>query len=342
MRRLLAEISHAPRPPSRMLKLRIDPWGPEYEGGLQLPADEAEEVPADVDVSVEQPTWGAIIPSERVRPRLVFVDGVRRVEVRLLADLDGEARYGLFGALAAGAVTITGQRAETLPSRVRRVIVMGGGLAGEDLTVPGSAGSIPLPFAWQPTADNTPAAPLQELQRLMREAEAMIAQEQAEQPQTWVIADGPLVHRRSSPARILGYVKRLQRAYLPATPASLLPVLLVGQRTPLFLVRDPAGRFDRYSWYVRLAVAPPIAHQLAGLVRLEISTGAGLELAREAGDLSARFLPEFASTPERDPRAPQNLLPIGALERALRHALGDPQWIRRMLIAYLHTAEGLV
>lgn len=30
----------------------------------------------------------------------------------------------------------------------------------------------------------------------------------------------------------------------------------MGHRTPLFFVRDPAGRFDRYSWYVRLAVAP--------------------------------------------------------------------------------------
>jgi hypothetical protein len=324
-----------------MLKLRIDPWGPEYEGGLQLPADGEEEVPADVDLTVEQSTWEAIRPSERARPRLVFVDGVRRVEVRLLADLDGETRYGLFGAVGAGAVAITGQHAETLPPKVRRVIVMGGGLAGEDVTVPGIAGSIALPFGWQPTADNTPAAPLQELQRLMREAEAVIAQEQASHPETWVIADGPLVHRRSSPARILGYVKRLQRVYLPPAAASLLPVLPVAHRTPLFLVRDPAGRFGRYSWYIRLAVAPPIAHPLAGIVRLEISTGAGLARAREAGDVSAGVLPDFASTPERDPRAPQNLLPIGALERALRHALGDPQWIRRMLVAYLNTAEGL-
>jgi len=325
-----------------MLKLRVDPWGAEYEGGLQLPVDGEEEVPADVDLTVEQPTWEAIRPSERFRPRLAFVDGVRRVEVRLLADLDGETRYGLFGTLAAGAVAVTGQHAETLPPRVTHVIVMGGGLDDEDVTVPGITGSIALPFVWQPTADNTPAAPLQELQRLMREAEAVIAHEQAGQPETWVIADGPLVHRRSSAARILGYVKRLQRVYLPPSAGSLLPALPVGHRTPMFLVRDPAGRFDRYSWYIRLAIAPPIAHPLAGIVRLEISTGAGLDRAHEAADVSARVLPDFASTPERDPRAPQNLLPIGALERALRHALGDPQWIRRMVVAHLSTAEGLV
>jgi hypothetical protein len=138
---------------------------------------------------------------------------------------------------------------------------------------------------------------------------------------------------------VLGYVKRLQRAYLPAAAATLLVSLAPSQRTPLFLLRDPAGRFDRYSWYVRLAPPAAIAHPLAGIVRLEISTGMGIQGAVDAADLSARVVPEFRSTPERDPRAPQNLLPIGALERALRHSLGDPQWIRRMLISYLSSAE---
>jgi hypothetical protein len=119
----------------------------------------------------------------------------------------------------------------------------------------------------------------------------------------------------------------------------LLFELPVAHRTPLFLIRDSAHRFDRYSWYVRLAQMPPIAHPLSGLVRLEISTGVGLDQAQIGADLTARLLPEFASTRERDPRAPQNLLPIGALERALRHALGDPQWIRRILLAYLTAAE---
>ena len=325
-----------------MLKLLIDPWGAEYEGGLQLPAEEDDdEIPADVDLTVEEVEWVAIEPLDRGRPRLVFVDGVRRVEMRLLADLDGAAHYGLFGALAAGAVTIAGTNATVRPPMVVRTVVMGGGIGHEPLTVPGLAGSSALAFEWHPTADNNPAAPLQELQRVMRETEVAIAQAEAAESGTWVIADGPLVHRRASAAPILGYVKRLQRAYLPPNAAALLPGLPVAHRTPLFLVRDPAHRFDRYSWYVRLAGTPQIAHPLAGLARLEISTGARLDQARIAADLTARLLPELASTLERDPRAPQNLLPIGALERALRHALGDPQWIRRILVAYLTTVEGL-
>jgi hypothetical protein len=33
----------------------------------------------------------------------------------------------------------------------------------------------------------------------------------------------------------------------------------------------------------------------------------------------------------RDARAPQNLLPIGALETRLRHRLGDPLLLRRSI-----------
>ena len=41
------------------------------------------------------------------------------------------------------------------------------------------------------------------------------------------------------------------------------------------------------------------------------------------GDLTATLLPPLASVPYKDPRAPQNLVPISALERELRHRLGD-------------------
>jgi hypothetical protein len=46
-------------------------------------------------------------------------------------------------------------------------------------------------------------------------------------------------------------------------------------------------------------------------------------------------LPVFASQPGRDPRAPQNLYPVGALETQLRHRLGDAQLVRRAIEAHL-------
>jgi hypothetical protein len=96
-------------------------------------------------------------------------------------------------------------------------------------------------------------------------------------------------------------------------------------------------RHPRYSWYVRLAPAAPFAHGFAGVARLEISQSTGLAEAVWASDLT-RASPRLASTPDRDPRAPQNLLPVGALEHHLRHRLGDPAWIRRLLLTSLAEA----
>ena len=50
-------------------------------------------------------------------------------------------------------------------------------------------------------------------------------------------------------------------------------------------------------------------------------------------DRTAALLPLVASEPHIDPRAPQNLVPIGALERQLRHRMGDPGLVYRALRA---------
>jgi hypothetical protein len=46
--------------------------------------------------------------------------------------------------------------------------------------------------------------------------------------------------------------------------------------------------------------------------------------AATVADEVAATIPRYAGVPHRDPRAPQNLQPIGALETHLRHLLGDP------------------
>ena len=43
-------------------------------------------------------------------------------------------------------------------------------------------------------------------------------------------------------------------------------------------------------------------------------------------------MPRYASEPHKDPRAPQNLYPIGGLERELRRRLGDPDLLYRALL----------
>jgi len=115
----------------------------------------------------------------------------------------------------------------------------------------------------------------------------------------------------------------------------MLPVLArleMGWRSPLFALESPA-RFARYSWFLRLARPHRIDADLAGLVRLEVAASVGKLAALRLAGACAAFLPRFAPSRGRDPRAPQNLLPIGALESHLRHLLGDPRLIRRQIQA---------
>jgi len=69
----------------------------------------------------------------------------------------------------------------------------------------------------------------------------------------------------------------------------------------------------------------------SGVVRLECSAARPVAEVTRLAELTACVLPPLASTPHKDPRAPQNLVPIGGLERQLRHRLGDQQVLYRAL-----------
>ena len=87
----------------------------------------------------------------------------------------------------------------------------------------------------------------------------------------------------------------------------------------------------RTSWYLQLPRTSGVPW--SGVVRLECSADLPLAEVTRLGDLTARLLPPLASAPHKDPRAPQNLVPIGGLERELRHRLGDQQILYRALRA---------
>ena len=94
------------------------------------------------------------------------------------------------------------------------------------------------------------------------------------------------------------------------------------------------------GYAIRAAACRALEHGLAGIVRLEVRAALGLQQAVELANFAAVRLPEFASTAVRDPRAPQNLVPVGALEEQLRHRLGDVITIRRAIERKIH--EGVI
>lgn len=305
-------------------RLRIDPWRADYDGSAgMLEGDEPE---ASVDATVERADWTAIRPPPRVGPppQLGFVDGVRRIDCRFLVERGEQVQFGLFGSFAVG-LALAGERVAIAEHRIGRVAATAGGLLLEPVRVPLGRGK--AVFAPETNDDEDADAPLRALQNAMRRAEAELGAAAAGRCEV-LFVDGPLSSLVGEGA-VVGYVKRLLRPYLPAAQQTLLPQLQLGERTPLFLVRG--APLDRYSWYLRIGSGRAIDSPWTGIVRCEASARPGLAAAAALADRSAQELPRFASDPLRDPRAPQNLFPIGALETELRHRLGDPLLLRRAL-----------
>ena len=83
----------------RVLQLRADPWTPDHGMGFEARLDET---PATADPDVESSDWSRpFSPGEHPETPVWFVDGVRRIELRVLADDDaGRRGPGLFGSWA--------------------------------------------------------------------------------------------------------------------------------------------------------------------------------------------------------------------------------------------------
>lgn len=246
---------------------------------------------------------------------LAFIDGVRRGDASLYQQDNntGVLARGLAGSHGCGVVVIeSGQRPSFAREQVTRMVIWGSGMNG---TLPPQPGG----WSWQSSCvdSDEPEAPLQELQQRMRRAEGRLAEALCEDGYLTIV-DGPLSYVRSKDLPVVGYVKTHSRALLALEHHVRVPELAAGQRTSLFTLGA-----DRYSAYLRLAPVTTSYGPWTGIVRIEIPQSSGLKAAVAVADAVAAVVPRFAGIAHRDPRAPQNLQPVGALEKQLRHLLGD-------------------
>lgn len=257
--------------------------------------------------------------------------------MRVLVTEEGSARSvpGLLGSLAVGTVR-RDAGASFGDHEVRRALVVGGGLRPAPAEVPAGGGL--LRFESHSVPGEEPDAPLLGIQELMRRAESLLAARLAISAGDLVLADGPLTYAGPTVSHVVGVIKRTVRRYLPPECEGLLGALGPGERTPLFAIGGQAGP-RRLSWYCRLVPLRPPWHDRAGIVRCELWSGVGPAAAASVADRVASLLPRFAGRPS-DPRAPQNLAPVGALEEWLRHRLGHPALIRRAITRWLMTGGG--
>jgi hypothetical protein len=252
---------------------------------------------------------------------LAFVDGVRRGEAALyqVDAASGQVTRGVAGSHACGGVIADGEGRPTFTKpEIERLVIWGSGRVGELPPVRGG-------WSWtcRSIADDAPEAPLKALQERMRRSEGRLAARLCGEG-LLVVVDGTLTYSRGVDEPILGYVKTHSKMLLQPEHHRRVPELQPGDRSSLFRLGG-----ERYSCYLRLARTGGITGPWAGIVRLEVPQSAGLAAAVEVVDRVAGILPRYASVPWRDPRAPQNLQPVGALEERLRHFLGDQRLAQR-------------
>lgn len=327
------------------MRYTVDGWDPAYGASLEL-EEYLQESSADVTVDLElrASEWRAIdvrtdIPAPGV---MLFVDGVRRIEARVWIDSPqdtGEASSrpatdataALCASYAAGVVCCCGQQAHLVTAELRRGLFSIAPHASDINTragkyqahhVAGSAVGVPLM-----------ARLSQALQRRLADVEVAAAatarsaihDHGTPADDDLLIIDGPLRGRQHLP-RALGYIKSHRSTYLPSEFNALIGTLTPGQRTPVFHM---GTSWDRHSWYLRLP-GPP-GSPWAGIVRVECAAELPITEVIRLASLSQSTLGRFASAAYKDSRAPQNLYPIGGLERELRHRLGDPRLLYRAL-----------
>ncbi len=304
-----------------MGQLYVEGWAPEY--GSPFETDESLADQDKVDETVEESgSWSPRSGADDGIEQVAFVDGVRRIDARLTIDNADGPVPGICGSYGVGAVLWDrhARRSEFVDMTVERLAVFGNG-AGAPIPV-----TELMRYRSESVPDSDPGMLIKRFHGAMRKAEARLS-EQLAQGGTFVVADGPI--NDLSATEKVGYIKSHRAPYLSPTNTPVIGRVRAGQRTPLFVI-GKGGQYERYSWYQRLADIPG-GHSWTGIVRCELSSALPIDAAVSIADRTAALLPLVASEGHVDPRAPQNLVPIAALEKELRRRLGDQGFVYRAL-----------
>jgi hypothetical protein len=299
------------------VRLTVEPWAQGYGSPVEEGGFEPLEPPV-LDVELPEREWEPITPDAERSPVVWFVDGVQRVEASITAVTDeGGLRRGRCVSFAAGVIRCN-TRAEIVAAEVRHEL-LAPDKAGHDIETPHGT------FAHVGVNVDDARHFVDALHERMADLEAEVSRSVHLGDGDLLITDGPLSGRRHGVKDAVGYVKTHPVTYLPVELADrVVGRLATGQRSPVFRLGP-----GRPAWYVRLPCV--VEHPWSGIVRCEAEDHVtGVELFALA-DRVAATLPRFASEGHRDPRAPQNLYPIGSLEKHLRHLLGESKlWYRAL------------
>ncbi|SDK21524.1 hypothetical protein [Nonomuraea jiangxiensis] len=308
-----------------MTGFTVDPWDPGYAAALAVEAlSELGATSAELVLDVERPAadWKPVTPgpSAAAPGTLLVADGVRRIDARVWVHDDDAPMPlpGIAASYAAGIVRCGPDGAELAAIDVHRTLISASPLTPEVKT----AHAVYRPSRAAGSAfDELSLA----LQRQVTQSEVDLAVRHRSASDDLLLVDGPLRGRTHLP-RTVGYIKTHHTAYLPSPQSAVVAALGPGQRTPVFLM---GTSWRRHAWYLRLPVQS--SAPWAGIARCEASADLDAGEVARLADAVTLALPALAGVDYKDPRAPQNLVPIGGLEKLLRHHLGDARLLYRSL-----------
>jgi hypothetical protein len=311
------------------MSFSVDPWDPSYgmAMGKELTGDSLHESTAELVLDLEMPAdrWRPLAADSGgpVPGTVLFLDGVRRIDARVwVHGGDAQPSPGIAASYAAGLACLNGS------ARISDVAVERGLFSAAE-SATGIESRHATYRAWK-AAGSAPDQLSLALQQRLSDAEVQLAllfRKEHPDADDLLVVDGPL-RGRTHLDRTLGYIKTHHTTYLPPEQAAVVGALGPGQRTPAFTM---GTSWRRNSWYLRLPGSS--GAPWSGVVRLECSADLPVPEVVRLANLSVVLLPPLASSPHKDPRAPQNLVPIGGLERELRRRLGDQAVLYRSLRA---------
>jgi hypothetical protein len=306
--------------------LKLDPRPPAYDSVAAATKDD-DDTTSMLDDAFEMTDWRPIEPAERPSepaPRLAFVDGVQQYDARFAAEGEGWPIPGVLATYAAGAMC-PGADEPLCHVAVQRAAILTKGAKPSPIDV--RAGRMAFRYQPEAAAGDDPAALESKLNQLRAEIEASIVRRLLQEDFGLIVVDGRLPQHA---AGAVGLIKTPQRVPVTSeTQINVLRGLRRGERSPVFVRNRSERRY--YSWFVCLASPGRYDLAMSGLALIEMDDSVTREQVLRAADITASALPRYAPKPHRDPRAPQNLLPVGQLERELRRRMGQREYVARLI-----------
>lgn len=342
------------------MRLRLDPWEAEYNTAYHAASIDDNNNPPIDNPDIEHSEWIRVKPEKtekqldslsHIHKEIIFIDGSRRIEARgRLEDESGQSPFVALGTYAIGAVkccAFHSKAAEFIDIEkevnirsINRLLTVSSDGVYNDFKIEGipnkNIGELNYEVSIAETNDSDSV--VVELQNRMLAREADLAQElQKKYPDALIVRDG-LRRGKSQSKDVVGYVKTIHKLRPNLEQLNIIRQLEQGERSPIYGITDGA-KSSNLEWFLRLRDPAPYLYSLAGIVRVQATPDMDIEEAAELADWLCYKLPRFSTRQHQDPRAPQQLLPIRALEAEMRRQMGHPQIVRRRIMQHVAPNE---